>query len=113
MRILVLGASGGVGRHLVRIANDKGHGGTALMRSGQEVPTGVRLVVDGPQTGLVKRIDDSHTRHVSHALMSPRVGSSTGPTEAATGPRSSLNSARRRPARSLGLAVSARKCAVS
>jgi putative NADH-flavin reductase len=49
MKILVLGASGGVGRHLVRTASDKGHEVTALMRSEQEVPTGVRLVVDDVQ----------------------------------------------------------------
>jgi len=49
MKILVLGASGGVGRHLVRIASDKGHEVTALMRSEQEVPANVRLVVDDVQ----------------------------------------------------------------
>ncbi len=49
MRILVLGASGGIGRHLVRIAAEKGHTVTAVARSQVAVPAGVRLVVDDVQ----------------------------------------------------------------
>ena len=33
MKLLVLGASGGVGKHLVRLACDEGHDVTALVRS--------------------------------------------------------------------------------
>ncbi len=45
MRVLVLGASGGIGRWLVRIAAERGHAVTALIRdtSDLEVPDGVRL----------------------------------------------------------------------
>ena len=46
MKILVLGASGGVGQHLVRIAHEKGHVVTAVMRSKGDVPAGVNLVID-------------------------------------------------------------------
>lgn len=45
MRVLVLGASGGIGRWLVRVAADRGHAVTALVRDSAElaVPDGVRL----------------------------------------------------------------------
>lgn len=46
MRILVLGASGGVGAHLVRLAASAGHEVTALARSPLQAPAGVRVVVD-------------------------------------------------------------------
>lgn len=46
MKVLVLGASGGIGQHLVRLAAERRHAVTALARSRIEVPPGVRLVVD-------------------------------------------------------------------
>jgi putative NADH-flavin reductase len=49
VKILVLGASGGVGTQLVRIAAERGHDVTAVARSRLEVPAGVRLVVDDVQ----------------------------------------------------------------
>lgn len=46
MKLLVLGASGGVGKHAVELAAAKGHAVTAVVRGGSEitVPDGVRLV---------------------------------------------------------------------
>jgi putative NADH-flavin reductase len=48
MKILVLGASGGVGRHVVQQASAAGHDVTALVRAGSTVAGahGVRVVVD-------------------------------------------------------------------
>lgn len=48
MKILVLGASGGVGRHVVQQASAAGHEVTALVRAGATVAGGdrVRVVVD-------------------------------------------------------------------
>lgn len=46
MRVLVLGASGGVGRHVVRLAVAAGHDVTAIQRVAGPVPAGVRLCVD-------------------------------------------------------------------
>lgn len=46
MNVLVLGASGGVGRHVVRLAAEQGHALTVVSRTALEVPAGVRLVVD-------------------------------------------------------------------
>ena len=44
MKVIVLGASGGVGQHLARIAADHGHAVTAVTRSAIEAPAGVRVV---------------------------------------------------------------------
>lgn len=44
MKVLVFGASGGVGQHLVRLAVERGHSVTAVARSAMAVPSGVRLV---------------------------------------------------------------------
>ena len=49
MRVLVLGASGGVGAHLVRLAAAAGHEVTAMSRTRVEVPGAARLVVDDVQ----------------------------------------------------------------
>lgn len=46
MKVLVLGASGGVGGHLVRQAAEAGHVVTAVSRRPLDVPDGVRLVLD-------------------------------------------------------------------
>lgn len=46
MKVLVLGASGGVGQHVVRIAHARGHEVTAYSRTPLTVPDGVRLVID-------------------------------------------------------------------
>ncbi len=46
MRVLVLGASGGVGKYLVGLAAAAGHDVTCLSRAPMEVPAGVKLVVD-------------------------------------------------------------------
>lgn len=45
VKVLVLGASGGVGRHLVERAAAAGHAVTAVARSGLAVPSGVNVVV--------------------------------------------------------------------
>lgn len=45
MKVLILGASGGVGAHLVKFAAAAGHAVTAVSRGKIEVPAGVRLVV--------------------------------------------------------------------
>ncbi len=46
MYLVVLGASGGVGRHLVRLAQERGHQVTAVARASSEVPDvpGARVV---------------------------------------------------------------------
>lgn len=46
MKVLVLGASGGVGANVVRMAAERGHGVTALARSPIEAAEGVRVVTD-------------------------------------------------------------------
>lgn len=46
MKVLVLGASGGVGGHLVRLASAAGHEVTAMARSRIDAPPGARVVVD-------------------------------------------------------------------
>ncbi len=49
MKVLVLGASGGVGAHLVRLATAAGHEVTAMSRTRVDVPGAARLVVDDVQ----------------------------------------------------------------
>ena len=46
MRLLILGASGGVGRHVVRLALDQGHSVTALVRRADGIDPRARVVVD-------------------------------------------------------------------
>lgn len=46
MKILILGASGGVGQHLVRLAALQGHAITTLTRAAIELPANARGVVD-------------------------------------------------------------------
>jgi putative NADH-flavin reductase len=46
MKLLVLGASGGVGRHLVRLACDHGHLVTALVRSAGGVDRRATILID-------------------------------------------------------------------
>ncbi len=46
MRILILGASGGVGKHLLPLAAAKGHTVTALTRAAMPLPEGARGIVD-------------------------------------------------------------------
>jgi putative NADH-flavin reductase len=46
MKVLVLGASGGVGRHLVRLACDQGHIVTALVRRADGVDSRARILID-------------------------------------------------------------------
>lgn len=53
MKVLVLGASGGVGAHVLRFAAAAGHEVTALSRAPIEVPSGVRLVVGDVGAGGV------------------------------------------------------------
>ena len=49
MRLLVLGGTGGVGRHVLRLAAAEGHAVTALVRpTSGPAPPGVRLVHDEP-----------------------------------------------------------------
>lgn len=46
MKVLVLGASGGVGKHLVRLACDQGHVVTALVRRPDGIDSRARLLID-------------------------------------------------------------------
>lgn len=46
MKLLVLGASGGVGKHLVRLACDQGHSVTALVRRADGIDSRARIVID-------------------------------------------------------------------
>ena len=46
MKVLVLGASGGVGKHLVRLACDEGHSVTALVRRAGSVDMRARILTD-------------------------------------------------------------------
>jgi putative NADH-flavin reductase len=46
MKLLVLGASGGVGKHLIRLACDQGHSVTALVRRAAGVDTRARILID-------------------------------------------------------------------
>ena len=46
MKILVLGASGGVGKHLVRLACDQGHVVTALVRRSDGIDSRSRIVIE-------------------------------------------------------------------
>ncbi len=46
MKILVLGASGGVGQHVVRLALAQGHAVTALARRRDGIAAGARLILD-------------------------------------------------------------------
>lgn len=45
MRVVIFGASGGVGAHLVRLAAVAGHEVTAVMRAPRDVPARVRVLV--------------------------------------------------------------------
>ena len=62
MKVLVLGASGGLGAQIVKLAAAAGHEVTALSRSAMDVPVGARLVrgdvlVDGVVDGAVEGQD--------------------------------------------------------
>jgi len=46
MKVLVLGASGGVGKHLVRLACDQGHVVTALVRRADGSDSRARILID-------------------------------------------------------------------
>lgn len=46
MKVLVLGASGGVGKHLVRLACDQGHSVTALVRHAAGIDSRARILTD-------------------------------------------------------------------
>lgn len=46
MKVLVLGASGGVGQHLVRLACDQGHVVTALARRADGIDSRARILID-------------------------------------------------------------------
>src|SRR5207244_516169 len=46
MKVLVLGASGGVGKHLVRLACDQGHIVTALVRRADGIDSRARILID-------------------------------------------------------------------
>src|SRR5437764_13015677 len=46
MKILVLGASGGIGKQLVRLACDQGHVVTALVRRADGIDSRARIVID-------------------------------------------------------------------
>src|SRR5437763_9042045 len=46
MKMLVLGASGGVGKHLVRLACDQGHIVTALARRADDIDSRARILID-------------------------------------------------------------------
>jgi putative NADH-flavin reductase len=46
MKLLVLGASGGVGKHLVRLACDQGHIVTALVRRADGIDSRARVLID-------------------------------------------------------------------
>jgi len=46
MKLLVLGASGGVGKHLVRLACDQGHIVTALARRADGIDSRARILID-------------------------------------------------------------------
>jgi putative NADH-flavin reductase len=46
MKVLVLGASGGVGKHLVRLACDQGHLVTALVRRADDIDSRARILID-------------------------------------------------------------------
>src|SRR2546423_1776127 len=46
MKVLVLGASGGVGKHLVRLASDQGHAVTALARRADGMDSRARILID-------------------------------------------------------------------
>jgi putative NADH-flavin reductase len=46
MKVLLLGASGGVGKHLVRLACDQGHIVTALVRCADGIDSRVRILID-------------------------------------------------------------------
>ena len=46
MKILVLGASGGVGKHIVRLACERGHAITAIARRADSIDSRARVVID-------------------------------------------------------------------
>jgi putative NADH-flavin reductase len=46
MKILVLGASGGVGRHVVRLALEQGHEVTVVIRRADQMDSRVRVLLD-------------------------------------------------------------------
>lgn len=59
MKLLVLGASGGIGKHLVRLACDEGHSVTALVRRADGIDSRARTLIDDVlQTGCF----DEHVR---------------------------------------------------
>src|SRR5882672_9224421 len=59
MKVLVIGASGGVGKHLVRLTCDQGHIVTALVRRADGVDSRARILIDDVlRTGCL----DEHVR---------------------------------------------------
>lgn len=46
MKILVLGGSGGVGRHVLRLARDAGHSVTVIVRAALDDAAGIDVIVD-------------------------------------------------------------------
>jgi uncharacterized protein YbjT (DUF2867 family) len=90
MKLLVLGASGGVGAHVVRLAREAGHDVTAVSRRAIAAPDGVRVVegdvqregvIDGAMAGREAVLSSLGIRRVNprnpwSALASPEDFSS-------------------------------------
>lgn len=86
-RLLVLGASGGVGRHLVRLAVREGHEVTALVREGTpyEPPEGVRVVRDDVlREGAIAAVMPGHDAVLS--CLGPKRRHGWNPYSAPTSP---------------------------
>ena len=69
MKVLVVGASGGVGKHLVRLACDQGHIVTALVRRPDGIDSRARILIDDV---LRSGCFDEHVR--GHELVLSALG---------------------------------------
>lgn len=97
MRILVLGGSGGVGRHVLAQAVARGHDVVALVRAGSEVdaPAGVTVVRDDPvREGALEAVTPG--REVVVSSLGIRRGNPLNPWSPILGPHDFASAVARR-----------------
>lgn len=113
MKLLILGATGGVGAHLVAQAQEVGHAVTVLTRSPSwQAPAGVRLLrgalLDGPGLAEAMAGQDAVLSSIGHQRRTP-----ANPWSASVSPKDLTSAAARRVVAAMKAAQVRRVVAVS